>query len=79
VLLGLSWLDPARASNVSEDLPYSMFQPIYDKLSRHGWWSIFIDQVPELGVVGQNYEDLLDRIKVLAGNLFRARGETLLT
>jgi predicted RNase H-like HicB family nuclease len=42
-----------------------------------GWWFIFIDEVPELVVVGPNYEDLLDRIKVLAGNLFRARGETV--
>ena len=42
-----------------------------------GWWFIFIDEVPGLGVVGQNYEDLLDRLKVIAGNLFRARGETV--
>jgi predicted RNase H-like HicB family nuclease len=42
-----------------------------------GWWFIFIDEVPELGVVGPKYEDLLDRIKVLAGDLFRARGETV--
>jgi hypothetical protein len=38
---------------------------------------IFIDEVPGLGVVGQNYEDLLDRLKVIAANLFRARGETV--
>ena len=42
-----------------------------------GWWFIFIDEVPGLGVVGQNYEDLLDRLKVIAGNLLRARGETV--
>ena len=42
-----------------------------------GWWFIFIDEVPELGVVGPNYEDSLDRLKVLARNLFRARGETV--
>ena len=42
-----------------------------------GWWFIFIDEVPGLGVVGPNYEDLLDRLKVVAGNLFRARGETV--
>jgi hypothetical protein len=42
-----------------------------------GWWFIFIDEVPQLAVVGPNYEDLLDRIKVLAGDLFRARGETV--
>jgi hypothetical protein len=42
-----------------------------------GWWFIFIDEVPELGVVGPKYEDLLDLIKVLAKDLFRARGETV--
>jgi hypothetical protein len=42
-----------------------------------GWWFIFVDGVPELGVFGPNYEDLLDRLKVVAGNLFRARGETV--
>jgi predicted RNase H-like HicB family nuclease len=40
-----------------------------------GWWFIFVDEVPGLGVFGPNYEDLLDRLKVVAGNLFRARGE----
>jgi hypothetical protein len=40
-----------------------------------GWWFIFVDEVPRLGVFGPNYEDLLDRLKVVAGNLFRARGE----
>jgi len=42
-----------------------------------GWWFIFVDGVPELGVFGPNYENLLDRLKVVAGNLFRARGETV--
>jgi predicted RNase H-like HicB family nuclease len=42
-----------------------------------GWWFIFVDEVPGLGVLGPNYEDLLDRLKVVAGNLFRARGETV--
>ena len=42
-----------------------------------GWWFIFIDEVPGLGVVGPNYEDLLDRLKVMAGSLFLARGETV--
>ncbi len=41
-----------------------------------GWWFIFVDEVG-LGVLGPNFEDLLDRFKVLAGNLFRARGETV--
>jgi predicted RNase H-like HicB family nuclease len=42
-----------------------------------GWWFIFIDEVPGLGVVGPNYEDLLDRLKVMAGSLLLARGETV--
>src|SRR5215472_9147548 len=41
-----------------------------------GWWFIFVDEVG-LGVLGPNFEDLLDRLKVLAGNLFRERGETV--
>ena len=36
-----------------------------------------MDEVPGLGVLGPNCEDLLDRLKVVAGNLFRARGETV--
>ena len=42
-----------------------------------GWWFIFVDEVPGLGVLGPNYEHLLERLKVVAGNLFRARGETV--
>ena len=42
-----------------------------------GWWFIFVDEVPGLGVLGPNYEALLDRLKVVAGDLFRARGETV--
>ena len=42
-----------------------------------GWWFIFVDEVPGLGVLGPNYEDLLDRLKVVARNVFRARGETV--
>ena len=42
-----------------------------------GWWFIFVDDVPGLGVIGPNYEQLLDQLKVMAGNLFRARGETV--
>ena len=39
-----------------------------------GWWFIFVDEVPGLGVLGPNYEDLLDRLKVVAGNgVSRAR------
>jgi predicted RNase H-like HicB family nuclease len=42
-----------------------------------GWWFIFVDEVPGLGVLGANYEALLDRLKAEAGKLFRARGETV--
>ena len=42
-----------------------------------GWWFIFVDEVPGLGVWGRNYEDLLDRLKAAAGNLFRARGKNV--
>lgn len=42
-----------------------------------GWWFVFVDEVPGLGVFGPNYDDLLDRLKVVAENLFRARGETV--
>ena len=42
-----------------------------------GWWFIFVDEVPGLGVLGPNYEDLLERLKVVAGNLFRGRGEAV--
>jgi hypothetical protein len=37
----------------------------------------FVDAVPGLLVFGPNYEDLLGRLKVAAGNMFRARGETV--
>jgi predicted RNase H-like HicB family nuclease len=42
-----------------------------------GWWFIFVDEVPALGVLGPNYEDLLERLKLMAGDLFRARGENV--
>jgi hypothetical protein len=42
-----------------------------------GWWFIFVDAVPGLLVFGPNCADLLGRLKVAAGNLFRARGETV--
>jgi predicted RNase H-like HicB family nuclease len=42
-----------------------------------GWWFIFVDEVPGLGVLGPNYEDLLDRLKLVARNVFRARGDTV--
>jgi predicted RNase H-like HicB family nuclease len=42
-----------------------------------GWWFIFVDEVPELGVLGPNYEALLDRLKIEAESLFRSRGETV--
>lgn len=40
-----------------------------------GWWFVFVDEVPGLEVFGQNYQDLLDRLTVVAGNLIRACGE----
>jgi len=42
-----------------------------------GWWFIFVDEVPELGVLGPNYEALLSRLKNEAENLFRSRGENV--
>jgi predicted RNase H-like HicB family nuclease len=42
-----------------------------------GWWFIFVDEVPELGVLGPSYEPLLDRLKNKAESLFRSRGENV--
>jgi len=42
-----------------------------------GWWFIFVDEVPGLGVLGPNYEALLDRLKIEAESLFRSRGEPI--
>jgi predicted RNase H-like HicB family nuclease len=42
-----------------------------------GWWFIFVDEVPGLGVLGPDYEVLLERLKAVAENLFRERGETV--
>jgi predicted RNase H-like HicB family nuclease len=42
-----------------------------------GWWFIFVDEVPELGVFGPNYEALINRLKNVAEDLFRSRGETV--
>jgi predicted RNase H-like HicB family nuclease len=42
-----------------------------------GWWFIFVDELPGLVAFGPNYEDLLGRLKFAAGNVFRARGETV--
>ena len=42
-----------------------------------GWWFIFVDEVPELGALGPNYEALLERLKSDAESLFRSRGETV--
>ena len=44
---------------------------------RDGWWFMFVDEVPGLGVLGANYEASLERLKVEAGKLLRARGETV--
>jgi hypothetical protein len=42
-----------------------------------GWWFIFVDEVPEIGVLGPNYEALLDRVKIEAESFFRSRGEPI--
>jgi predicted RNase H-like HicB family nuclease len=42
-----------------------------------GWWFIFVDALPGLVVFGPNYEDLLRRLKLAAGNVLRERGETV--
>jgi predicted RNase H-like HicB family nuclease len=42
-----------------------------------GWWFIFVDALPGVMVFGPNYEDLLRRLKLAAGNVLRARGETV--
>ena len=42
-----------------------------------GWWFIFVDEVPGLGVIGPNYQESLDRLKTMAGNFFRQRGEAV--
>ena len=42
-----------------------------------GWWFIFVDEMPELGVLGPNYEALLERLKIDAKTLFRSRGEPI--
>ena len=58
-------------------MPWKNFTDTHKGFSKlDGWWFIFLDEVG-LGVLGPNFEDLLDRLKVLAGNLFRARGETV--
>ena len=40
-----------------------------------GWWFIFIDEVPELGLLVQIVKTRLPGLMFLARNLFRARGE----
>ena len=42
------------------------------------WRFVFVDEVPGRGVFGPNYQDLLDRLTVLAGNLLRTRGKSFL-
>jgi predicted RNase H-like HicB family nuclease len=42
-----------------------------------GWWFIFVDEVPGLGVLGPDYEALLERLKAVAESLFRERGEAV--
>jgi hypothetical protein len=56
---------------------YRFWLSIVSKSKLDGWWFIFVDEVPTLGVIGPNYQELLDRLKVMAGNFFRARGEAV--
>ena len=42
-----------------------------------GWWFIFVDDVPELGAWGPNYEALFDRLKNEAKKLYCSRGENV--
>ena len=42
-----------------------------------GWWFIFVDEVPGLGVLGPDYEDSLERLKVVARKLFLERGNAV--
>ena len=42
-----------------------------------GWWFIFVDEVPGLGVLGPDYEDSLERLKVAARKLFLERGNAV--
>jgi hypothetical protein len=52
--------------------------PLRIQQSKLDGWFIFVDEVPELGVLGPNYEALLDRLKDEAENLFRSRGENVI-
>jgi predicted RNase H-like HicB family nuclease len=42
-----------------------------------GWWFIFVDEVPGLGVLGPDYEDSLERLRVVARKLFLERGNAV--
>lgn len=42
-----------------------------------GWWFIFVDEVPGLGVLGPDYEDSLERLKVMARKVFLERGNAV--
>jgi predicted RNase H-like HicB family nuclease len=42
-----------------------------------GWWFIFVDEVPGLGVLGPDYEDSLARLEVMARKLFLERGNAV--
>jgi len=42
-----------------------------------GWWFIFVDEVPGLGVLGPDYEGSLERLKVVARKVFLERGNAV--
>src|SRR6185312_15815220 len=65
---------PVRTSVMTELRRY----PLRVQQSKlDGWWFIFVDEEPGLGVLGSDYEDLLERVKVGARKLFLERGEAV--
>jgi len=65
---------PVRTSVMTELRRY----PLRVQQSKlDGWWFIFVDEEPGLGVLGPDYEDLLERVKVGARKLFLERGEAV--
>ena len=61
-------------SNVAE---FRRYRLRVEQSKLDGWWFIFVDALPELVVFGPNYQDLLGRLKRVARNVLRARGETV--
>ena len=66
---------PAGANEDSVMAEFHRYPLRVQQSTLDGWWFVFVDEVPGLGVFGPNFQDLLDRLTVVAGNLLRARGE----